>query len=532
MTEKVLSKIRETGTDLLNAPFVRGRVFGLTAVALVLLATVSGCVWFRWRHQLELSKIADDPYSVSVGLALLVLLYLLLVTARAAHEPQYSMFLLGRTQEIVFLRQWSILLAPLVVLASLGVGYWKERWEVPLSVVGWLAAVYAVYDVVRQITGAWLRPLEPEAFSLMEAGNPPAGVAWLPADNRINVPSGYRALPAWRGRKLCVPQDSDWKMIDVFLSSDKLNAALQDDSSNLCRTLLGRQPEPFELPESLKKYREIAFIHTRSKGGLLHNESKIRLASDPAMLLDMLDGNGRVLIQKTSYYMSICSNELTRFIAIPKGEKIASGEDLFNRLRSRETGVIFSLEDSELSNHMGGGTLALTPDGRLHLSKQGRLAIVSSGMLASAGSGSFDWNDQAGRTKNFAGLIKTGLERELMEECSVLKKDIRRTIILGMCRDLSRGGKPDFLGITFLKRNGVRFEPKISRTEIGFVDHHDAIELAATTAAGLKAQLEDWLVVNQTKCGPQLVINLRLLMTSGAATYRAMLEHMGKQGTV
>jgi hypothetical protein len=264
---------------------LRGRLFGLTAVAAVLIGIITICTWLWVHHSAPLLEIAKDRFSLSFVLALLVLLYFLLITARAAHEPQYSMFLIGRIQEVIFLRQWGILVAPFIVLASLGIGYYKEPWQVPLSIVGWPAALYAVYGFIKDITGAWLRPIERERYFLLETARPESG-EMLPSDTAITPPEGCRRLePSWRGRTLCVSATTDWEVLNGFLISSKVNLELQNSESILSKRELRSRANSYKLPQALLDYRQTALIHTRAKGGLLHNESKIRLCVDPAKLI-------------------------------------------------------------------------------------------------------------------------------------------------------------------------------------------------------------------------------------------------------
>lgn len=469
--------------------------------------------------------MSEDRLSISYFIALLICFYFLLIAIRAAHEPQYSMFLYGRIQEIVFLRQWTILIGPFVSLTFLALGYYIEPWQIPLSFLGWLTAFYSVYSLVKDITGAWLRPVQRERYFLLEITGSETGAS---NSDRLPVtpPEGFCVMSSrWRGRALCVPVTTDWDELHGFLISANVNSALQDAASDLSSRMVIRRPKAYKLPKPLEHFRETALIHMRAKGGLLHNESKIRLCSDPAKLLEMKT-RGAVEIQRTSYYFSVCSNELTRFQIFGRDAPTRVGYDLFNFVRRESSHILIDLESSELSNHIGGATLAITPTGKLLMSKQGRLNLVSAGLLASSGAGSFDWKDQDKSPLNFGELIRRGLERELMEECGFSPRDIKKTIVLGMGRDLSRGGKPEFFGVTLLARSEDLTQPNVSAAEVGFVDFHDHLELDLSTPDQLKERLNEWLDRNRQRCSTTLVINLKLLMNASEQVHQEIFSHL------
>lgn len=505
-----------------------GNVAGWALFVFTVACLAALCVWAWWRFEVPLRAIFDDPLSLGAAMGFLVLLYLSLIAARASHERQYALFLIGRLQEVLFLRQWTFFIAPTTACVSLVMGYAMEGWQLPLTAVSVAGTVAAIYSFVKDVSGVWLRPVEHERYFFRTAQAPADG-ALMAEDRRIQVADGFRELGPWRGRRICVPADrSDWSLVQGCVISDAVNTALQDDASPLSSRPLERMGEPFKLTESLEAYAETALTHVRARGSLLHNEAKIRLVSEPARLTDA-SVPGAVVLQRTSYYASVCSNELTKFIVAPKEQPLGE-RDLFDTVRRKGTGVLYDLDDSELSNHMGGGTLALTSDGRLLVSKQGRLAAIAAGLLAPAGAGSMDWADQR-HASHFGGLIKAGLERELREECSIKPSQIARTIVLGMSRELARGGKPDFYGLTLLKGRAAELQPRVDKGEIGLVDHHDHIPLALSNETALRQQLAAWLTEHQGRCSPALLMNLHLLIHARPETLLAMLHHMGAKQT-
>lgn len=489
---------------------------GVFAVVLLVLGVLVTSAWFR--YEALILEIAKDRYSLPLLLGIEVFLYLAIVVARAARQSQYSQYVWGRLQEAYFLRQWPLLVGPLIAVASLSFGFWKEGWQLPATALAWLAAAYSIFQFVKSVSGAWLRPVEHERYFLLEAKASHLPNGLFQKDSDMAVPPGSRALSV-RGRKLVVPDTPDWQVAYGFIFHSGVNKALQDDAGTLGSRVVKPVKELFALGEELTNYREIALIHMRAKGGLLYNEQKIRLCAD---LDRLLHNDAPVGLQRTSYYLSVCSNELTRYIVTPRHAAVTSGTDLFKLVRDDRTGAVVSLARSKLSNHMGGGTLAVTHDGYLITSKQGRLALVASGLYAPAGAGSFDWRDlRPAMTLN--ELVKAGLERELQEECGYARKDLVRTLILGYGRDMTRGGKPDFFGITLVNSKA---DPSITTHEVGFVDHHNPIRLSAETPAGLREEIRAISKEHAAQASPSLLMNLEFLAAADDATLQAVLDHI------
>ncbi|MCG9893940.1 MAG: hypothetical protein MH204_00510, partial [Fimbriimonadaceae bacterium] len=122
-----------------------------------------------------------------------------------------------------------------------------------------------------------------------------------------------------------------------------------------------------------------------------------------------------------------------------------------------------------LSDHVGVSTIAMTSDHQIVLWVQSRHAQESPGLLAPTGSGSLDWKDTVGKG-NLEELLVSGMNRELSEEShrfgtkQINVKHIESKII-GFYRRLSRGGKPDFLGISRLPVCSSELAPNFTEVE-------------------------------------------------------------------
>lgn len=492
----------------------RPQVAGMVVLLLVCLGLGVFGFWGWTRYRVEVSAIARDGHSLVIAIGLLACLYLFVVYARVVHEPQYAHYLLGRLQEAAYLGNWALAIKALAALGMVAVSYLLSGWSIPTGLAAWGMFLWAVASFIKDVSGAWLRPVESEKYFFLDALNvpPEAGAA---VDDAVSLAPGDTGFCVG-SRKLGAAGD-EWVVHAGSLMNTAVNRALQDDDSPLCRSALRRLPGRYRLPGRLARFREAALIQARSGGALLFNETKIRLASDPDTLLD---GHGAAVIQKTTYFDFICSNGLTRFLIAQKDAEPGQVKDMFKELRSAVTGRVIGLARSELSNHLGGGTIAITRTGKLLLSKQGRLSLVASGLLSGTGSGSFDWDDQKD-VAHLGDLVKRALERELLEECDYVPGDLHGTLLLGFARDLRRGGKPDFYALTF-----VAAEPKVSRAEVGFIDQHESFDLDGTTVEALVARLGQIEGEIRSRASAGLMANMHMLVHAEPHVHRRIFEYV------
>lgn len=323
-------------------------------------------------------------------------------------------------------------------------------------------------------------------------------------------------LPIW-----ALPAEMGGSIQHGFITHHAVNHALQDNTSTLAQRTVAIRHEQFVLPPNIERYRDSAMCHARAYGKTIYNEQKIRLTTDLYWLLENRSIKP-VVVQPTDYYTSLCSNSLVHCTGTELGSD-APEEDLFAYVQN-EQGNLIDLYDSHLSNHMGGGTLALTTNGNLVISRQGLQAHVSSGQYVPAGSGSLDWSDLMLRGhQGINALVVLGLERELREECGYRHDHIQRTIVLGFGRDTLRGGQPDFFGLTLLNQGAVQ---TVNPEEAGLVEHCPPLPLSSTSIDGLRRELgvliHEWAPLSAST----LLMNMQLLMDASDATLDTVLHHM------
>lgn len=486
--------------------------FGILTLTLSALALYFVIQLSFKKYNNEISILLKDNLAPSFFFVFIISLYILLISSRAAINKQYSLFILGRFQEFLFLKKTKKLILPAITFASYLFDYSYDNFKIATGSISLLFTFFTIYTFVKDISGTWLQK-ENNNFILQSNLKKPEIVQ----DKNSND------LIKWKNKLFFRPQKSDWSIYENFLISKKINQHLQNTESILCNAKIIKKQKKYHLPENLFIYAETALSLIRAKGALLHNDAKIRLASD-LFCRAFENPSPTIEVQQTSYYASACSNEITQFdISSKNGSYGLNGFDL---LLNKESRVLNNFQNSTLSNHMGGGTLAITKDGKIIISKQGQRSAIDSGMLSPTGSGSFDWKDLK-KSTTFHQLIVNGLERELIEETALKSSEIDKTIVLGMSRVLSRGGKPDFYGITLINTTLSDLNISIRASEVGFIDSHNEITISGSTTEDFKEELSNWLQKNASICSSALQININLLIEASDATYNSISAHIG-----
>lgn len=192
---------------------------------------------------------------------------------------------------------------------------------------------------------------------------------------------------------------------------------------------------------------------TRARGGTMHNDEKLCLASD--VTADALE----MKVSCGDYYTSFLTNELaTRRLELtgPRVTEVFSGAEYL------PGASLNSLMDLRCSHHIGVSTLAHTSDGYFYIVRQSLKAQQSQYLAAPSGSGSVDWSDRRPRMED---TIVAAMERELNEEVirnsehPLAAGEILGSSVTGYFIWLRRGAKPEFVGVTRLNAPCHRLLP-------------------------------------------------------------------------
>lgn len=210
----------------------------------------------------------------------------------------------------------------------------------------------------------------------------------------------------------------------------------------------------YSIPNNIAKNSYRIFSDYLNSGKYFYDSKKIRLNSD----IQDIKKNGVVQLSKTSYFNSICTNEISKkeFRYSHDSSYCFDGYLLVRTKKDGKGKRIYSLRESLCSNHIGVSTLAITSDGYVILTKQGRRNLVGTGKYVVSASGSLDYSDSK-KCKSFGDIVVKGMERELSEECNIDPSLIVDTKIIGYGRLLDRGGKPEFFGLTIVNMDSDTF---------------------------------------------------------------------------
>ena len=292
---------------------------------------------------------------------------------------------------------------------------------------------------------------------------------------------------------------------EMFIMSDQINTKLFEDNFNKDQPLkINPLNYKFEVVEDIKEFIPVILKRTFESDRLIFNGKLVRMCNDLYLDTEHVD------IQQVRYFEGQCTNEIV-FKRIKSNNSL---NDIFvgSKLLMGDNHDLYDLAHSHCANYIGASTLAITKDNYLIIGKQGDFSRANSGRFAPSGSGSVNYKDvkQASHLNDL--LIKT-MEREFKEEnnCGHLHCSRMQTLVLGYCRLLERGGKPDFFGITFLDEDHHYFKQSTRLVEKGIQEASVFIKLEdgqSMSACLMKFCNEH---VNERKISIQLHILTRLL---------------------
>jgi hypothetical protein len=303
------------------------------------------------------------------------------------------------------------------------------------------------------------------------------------------------------------------KQNDSILMSFKLNKYLRESSDSILLEInknrikhliyQSKSRGEFFKDALITQYRE-----ARKNGKLFFNEDKISLSKT------LYPGIKEISCFKSNYFLSFVTNELcikNIYDYTSKEIKVSVWEGLreFPLRNLGEKDELLSLEESRLSNHMGGNTIAVTKDKLICLWFQGERAFRSEGLLAPTGSGSLDWADYKNiKNKSLKNLVEEGMRREFREESSKAGNymlDIEKIItkVIGFYRWTGKSGLPGFFGITKIDQDSSVLYP--NTTEVRSLTTFPAHSLPA-----FKGSLES--IICRNDCSTPLFANIKCIL--------------------
>ncbi|MBR1889572.1 MAG: hypothetical protein IJ816_02975 [Alloprevotella sp.] len=229
------------------------------------------------------------------------------------------------------------------------------------------------------------------------------------------------------------------------------------------------------LKDYIAQNKDVLFLFLRTRWhsnprASFYNEDKLCLTSE--IDTDALTG-GTVWVRRGNYYNSYVTNEIFCKRLLHNDRSMA--------ILPPHNPLVFPLPLlsplAPFGNHIGASTMALTTDGYLIILFHNNRAIVQPNAYQPTCSGSADYSDwkrlkKRGQT-GLADFVREVVLRELKEETTFEADMIQKIELLGMFRDLVRGGKPDFCTLTYLN---LSFREALSRFKPDMTEVNNTFE--------------------------------------------------------
>lgn len=199
--------------------------------------------------------------------------------------------------------------------------------------------------------------------------------------------------------------NEDYK--ENYYISDKINQAIiNNEDIKTCFSKI-----KYKVPSEIAKVMPYA-LKTRLKSNKkLFNDTILRLDND-LLLNDNKINN--LQISRTTYFDTLGSNGITNETIKNKVHLDIKFEGK-DYLLCKEKNELISLSDSNLANHIGINTLAITSDNYLIIRRQGDVSEIGSNKLVNSGSGSLNYQDYLRHIKSQKHYKYN--EKLLLEHC-------------------------------------------------------------------------------------------------------------------
>lgn len=215
-----------------------------------------------------------------------------------------------------------------------------------------------------------------------------------------------------------------------------------------------------------------------ASGKALFDSSKIRLYEDPMP-------GAVAALEPTTYFNGLVTNELCLKTYQPCDNLLIDGTE-----RAFPMSIVPRLSRSRMSNHIGAASIAFDDAGVICLCVTGGAAAVSAGKISASAAGSIDEGDIVGAT-SLTGAIADTISRELAEETGLDPRTSVRTRVIAFARDLTRGGKPEFLAVSRVKGNWAEIVGDLGEDERNFTAGHLMLDARAMGIDGVNAWMNE-----------------------------------------
>lgn len=268
-----------------------------------------------------------------------------------------------------------------------------------------------------------------------------------------------------------IPIEIPGNKADLIYASEKLNRFIQ--TTPLTITLSDAKIK--HINKYIQTHREILlqylnhyFFTSFKDNRRFTNDKKLCLSKDISM------ASNHVTCHTGGYYDSFVTNQVsgTTLVIKDKIHTTITTEHIFPA-HEDESGnrYLYDISASQMNDHLGCSTIAFTSDSYLLIWVQGSINQFSRDLIIPTGSGSTNISDVVNH--NLQKTIIRTMERELSEETSCDEREdkgVQETMILGFYRWVTRGGKPEFTGITKLPLAAKHYKPNPREIRTGRSD--------------------------------------------------------------
>lgn len=252
-------------------------------------------------------------------------------------------------------------------------------------------------------------------------------------------------LPTKKSEKVFVSHT-----INRYIQTTPLAIHLSNTKNKKVRTFIEKHKE------ILLQYLNYYFFSSLKHNRPFTNEIKFCMSSDISL------ASHTVTCHTGGYYDSFLTNQITgtRLQIQDKKHTTVSTEEIFPiAIDDNEHPRLTDISSSSMNHQIGCSTLGFSKDHKWIIWVEGNANQFNQGLLITTGSGSVNASDIVGN--DFQKTIIRGMERELAEESITKHRSSNQyqTLLLGFYRWISRGGKPEFIGITKLPENADAYRP-------------------------------------------------------------------------
>lgn len=265
-----------------------------------------------------------------------------------------------------------------------------------------------------------------------------------------------------------IPVEIPGNKADLVFSSVKISRYIQTTPISFSLS----QTKKKQIDSYIQTHREILlqylnhyFFSSMYSNRQFTNDQKLCLSTDINL------NSKHVICHPGGYYDSFLTNQVSGTTLLIKDKKhtTITTEHIFpSRTDGEGNRLLNSISSSQMNDHIGCSTICFTKDKKIIVLVQGSSTQFSRDLLIPTGSGSCDTADI--QSRNLQKTVIKTMKRELTEETIAdksLDNGLNRTMILGFYRWVTRGGKPEFTGITRLSGTSDQYrpDPKGARTE-------------------------------------------------------------------